>query len=195
MQSNPLLQPIARILQDLSGSISEYELIRQLDLQLCEVGDETSISADLKLFRHHFLVMNALYSLQPIFHQQELYLSISALAISLEPLCESQQHLPFQSSDHKLREYYLDWQVLEDSSDESVDQLLNSFWPRFLSQDRIMESLEILGLSPESNWAEVQKEYRKLASKAHPDKGGNPLHFLEIREAYETLSQHKSQFQ
>lgn len=47
---------------------------------------------------------------------------------------------------------------------------------------------DILGISKESNEAEIKKSYRSLSMKHHPDRGGDTSKFQEINTAYETLS-------
>merc|ERR1719450_1540774 len=47
---------------------------------------------------------------------------------------------------------------------------------------------ELLGVDKNATMAEIKKSYRKLALKAHPDKGGDPEKFKEITHAYEILS-------
>ena len=46
----------------------------------------------------------------------------------------------------------------------------------------------ILGVPKTASQDEIKKAYRKLASKHHPDKGGDTAKFQEIQTAYETLS-------
>jgi curved DNA-binding protein len=47
---------------------------------------------------------------------------------------------------------------------------------------------ETLGVSKTATPDEIKKAYRKLASKHHPDKGGDTATFQKIEEAYRTLS-------
>mmetsp|Transcript_48775 Transcript_48775/g.59028 ORF Transcript_48775/g.59028 Transcript_48775/m.59028 type:complete len:413 (+) Transcript_48775:124-1362(+) len=47
---------------------------------------------------------------------------------------------------------------------------------------------ETLGVSKDAEEKEIRKAYRKLASKHHPDKGGDQEKFKEISAAYEILS-------
>lgn len=65
----------------------------------------------------------------------------------------------------------------------------------------------VLGVPKEATEDDIKKAYRKLASKHHPDKGGDAEKFKEVQEAYEILSdatkreaydnpaQHHSEFQ
>ena len=47
---------------------------------------------------------------------------------------------------------------------------------------------ETLGVPNGASEDEIKKAYRKLASRHHPDKGGDTAKFQEIQTAYETLS-------
>lgn len=45
-----------------------------------------------------------------------------------------------------------------------------------------------LELEKNADPGEIKKQYRKMAAKHHPDKGGDPERFKEIQKAYEVLS-------
>lgn len=47
---------------------------------------------------------------------------------------------------------------------------------------------EVLGVAKSADDATIKKAYRSLASKNHPDKGGDTAKFQEIQEAYDNLS-------
>ena len=47
---------------------------------------------------------------------------------------------------------------------------------------------ETLGVGKNATEAEIKKAYRSMASKHHPDKGGDTAKFQEIQSAYETLT-------
>jgi len=51
-----------------------------------------------------------------------------------------------------------------------------------------MDHYQTLGVSKDANQQDIKKAFRKLASKHHPDKGGDPEQFKVVQEAYETLS-------
>lgn len=46
----------------------------------------------------------------------------------------------------------------------------------------------ILGIDKNANQDDIKRAYRSLASKHHPDKGGDTAKFQQIQEAYATLS-------
>jgi DnaJ-class molecular chaperone len=47
---------------------------------------------------------------------------------------------------------------------------------------------EILGINADADADTIKRAYRSLASKHHPDKGGDTARFQEIQTAYDTLS-------
>ncbi len=51
-----------------------------------------------------------------------------------------------------------------------------------------MDYYKLLGVPRNASQEDIKKAYRKLASKHHPDKGGDAEQFKEIQKAYETLS-------
>lgn len=51
-----------------------------------------------------------------------------------------------------------------------------------------MNPYQILGIKPGASEDEIKKAYRRLASKHHPDKGGDTKKFQEIQSAYDTLT-------
>lgn len=51
-----------------------------------------------------------------------------------------------------------------------------------------MKLYNILGVEKSASDSDIKKAYRKLAMKAHPDKGGDPEKFKEISHAYEILT-------
>ena len=47
---------------------------------------------------------------------------------------------------------------------------------------------DILGVSKNATFEEIKAKYKSLAQQHHPDKGGDPEIFKEIKNAYEVLS-------
>jgi len=51
-----------------------------------------------------------------------------------------------------------------------------------------MNPYEVLGVSKTATAEEIKRQYRKLASQNHPDKGGDTARFQQIQSAYDVLS-------
>ena len=184
---NALIIPILKILKNATEAISEHELILTLKAELDQFPVAEK-SASLALFQTHFLVMNALYQLQHSLLDEGIYLLISPLKIQLLSVSErGSTDLVEPHVEQSLSEYYLDWKNLEDTGEEEVERLLNSFWQYYHADDKQLQAYQVLGLEPGVEWKLVQKTYRQLASAQHPDRGGDASRFMEIREAYEVL--------
>ena len=54
---------------------------------------------------------------------------------------------------------------------------------------------KILGLDRSASQDDIKKAYRKMASKYHPDKGGDTAKFQEVEEAYRILTDPRAQQQ
>lgn len=54
-----------------------------------------------------------------------------------------------------------------------------------------MNPYQILGVSTSSSFEEVKKQYKLLVKQAHPDLGGDPKYFKEVKEAFEYFKKHK----
>ncbi len=50
-----------------------------------------------------------------------------------------------------------------------------------------MTHYQTLGVSPDSKYDTIRSAYRSLVIRHHPDKGGDPLIFKAVQQAYETL--------
>ncbi|MCX4025461.1 DnaJ domain-containing protein [Endozoicomonas sp. SM1973] len=175
---------ILDLLKNTHLPVSLYQIITHL--RSLNLVDERQ--GNLALFRLNFLVMNALFQLQQELITEQLYLRISSLAIRLEPLHKTDQTaLSIIDNDESLRQYYLDWNNLTNTTEQDVEALLSRFWKRFLSADKRVDALLVLELPVGADWSTIQQSYRRLAAQHHPDKGGCPQRFIEIREAYEIL--------
>ena len=51
-----------------------------------------------------------------------------------------------------------------------------------------MSFYDVLGVNKNASTDLIKKQYKKLALKHHPDRGGDPEMFKKISEAYQTLS-------
>ena len=188
--NNPLIQPILSILEASDQGISEFELLRQLERQ-APIFDELGNDPNLKLFRKHFLIMNALYQLQSqLWQEDEVRLYISPLQIHLEAVAQieaSQSSEVEDGAEAKLAAYYLDWDEYDNTNAEDVEALLKGFYNKLFNQEDTENALKLLGIKENPTKSEIKRAYRLLVKKAHPDKGGDAKKFIKLRKAYEHL--------
>ncbi len=190
---NPLKRSILEILRESSEPLKEYDL--HTTLGGCAFAQFVeNCSNELSLFRKHFLVMNALYELHDELLSEGIYLQISALHIQLKkvnkkvrPSSCSVKALSADITFQKLSEYYQNWQHFNKTNDDDVSSLLQQFWKKFLANEEKAQSLACLELTEEASWSDIQQRYRQLCQQHHPDKGGDSLYFIEIRQAYDNL--------
>jgi len=187
MPDNPFKASILALIKAAPAGLSEYDLIQRLQEQDQAFAFD-DVDPDLALFRKHFLVMNALYQLQTELFDQGMTLSISPLDIRLQPV-EDAGHaaLPTDNAAAPMREYYLNWEIFRQTGRADVETMLNRFWQRYLAIDERVEALRTLELPPNAPRDTIQRAYRRLAARHHPDKGGDPARFRAIRGAYECL--------
>lgn len=188
--NNPLIQPILSILEASDKGISEFELLRLLERQ-APIFDELGSDPDLKLFRKHFLIMNALYQLQrKLWQEDEVHLYISPLKIHLEAVAKvevSQSSEVEDGAEAKLAAYYLDWDEYDNTDAEDVAALLKGFYNKLFNHEDTEKALKTLGIKENPTKSEIKHAYRLLVRKAHPDKGGDTKKFIKLRKAYEHL--------
>ena len=186
---NPLVPLVLHVLRrDPDAGISEYELLKAVEAE--SGGPAASApNEDLQLFRRHFLLMNALYRLQEqLWREEQLWLTISPLRIAIEQVAAKASAQALDAATHTaLRDYYLDWREFETTDGEAVAALLDSFWQRLHAHDGRAAALAALELQADAGWADIQRQYRRLAAATHPDRGGDGVRFLAVREAYELL--------
>ena len=146
-------------------------------------------SPERDLFKRNFLIMNALYQLKAQLHPQSLLIS----TLHIELLEKGANNLVTTSEN--LRDYYLDWHNY-DTSEEQIDELLNSFWRQFKasSPQQVLTENEFKELASQWKLPEnftiknLQKRWRQLALQVHPDKpNGCALKFKKIKLQYEQL--------
>lgn len=188
MHHNYLVVPILNILKTAEGCLSEYDLMRQIEANGVSI-DVGVASYQLVLFKKHFMVMNALYTLQSELSAEDVYLQISAMSITMMPMTSSDTAATFLTDqvNVKLSEYYLDWSNYDATGEEDVQRLLAGFWKRYAAIDKQEHALQVLGLNADADWNSIRDGYRRLARQYHPDKGGAEKQFIAVREAYEIL--------
>lgn len=84
MPENPFKAAVLALIRESPAGLSEYDLMQRLEERDPAFARDRE-EPGLALFRKHFLVMNALYRLQAELFEEGWYLSVSPLAIRLEP--------------------------------------------------------------------------------------------------------------
>jgi hypothetical protein len=168
-----------------TDGFQEYELLSHLNTQGYFDALDVEVSMTLLIFQKHFLLFHVLYSI----HQQRVDDKQGALLIT--PLDIRQ--LDYVEADSQIGEvdalagYYLNLDNLELSTEDNVNELLNSFWEMYLKYDKRADALSVLELKDPVTDKEIVVRYRQLASVHHPDKGGDHEEIQAINEAYAIL--------
>jgi hypothetical protein len=194
-------QLLASYLSDSKRS-SLYELVKWLQQPEQAIFNEDALKDALMLFRCNFFIMHALYQLRN--HWLSLgvgELLISALHVQLVRQSPEQktaeQHSAISSNSRDLdcadplQAYYLDLTNLSTSREE-VERLMEQFWKKMARPDYSShqdDDLATLELKPPVSAREVRQQYRRLAMKHHPDRGGDSLRFRQINAAFQRLKQ------
>lgn len=181
-----LSRKIEAILSKQPQGLSEYELISLLQKDTEHAISEVNLQDSLALFQIHFLLFHCLYVLRDKALEEETScLQISPLKIILLPYTKSMTEELTENDE--LRDYYLDLSHLENADTESVDDLLSSFWHRFIAVADQVDALAVMSLDEGVSFDQIKTRYKKLAMDHHPDRGGCAHTFASINQAMDVL--------
>lgn len=165
----------------------EHALIKHLQSLEIEPFVHFKLQHSKQLFSAHFLLKHCLYLLQDQWLKAERFLlHIDSLEIRVHPYLAPQRQQP--AIDDKLKAYYLDIRHYFETSEDEVNQLLEGFWQRYLSQEHRAGALDTLGLPLDASEACIKRRYKELVQTHHPDKGGDSETFMRIQAAKELLA-------
>tara|TARA_R110002167_G_scaffold245723_4_gene451109 strand:+ start:1049 stop:1651 length:603 start_codon:yes stop_codon:yes gene_type:complete len=188
---NPYLSPIINELKDflrLHPQTNEHQIIKHLQATKTPPFDTFSLSHSKDLFNAHFLCMHALYHLKKQFEKERKF-SLLINSVRVEQILfqdnkvEVDSPQTFLETSNPLEAYYLNPRHYFETQESEINDMLKSFWNKYLAQDQKQEALNILELPMEADSKMIKKQYRRLAQKYHPDKGGCAEKFHQIREA------------
>lgn len=166
--------------------LSEYDLISNLKKEPESEINKANLQDSLELFQTHFMISHCLYLLRDNGLSEEKYcLQISPLNICLLPYAKSMTEELAESD--PLRDYYLDLSHLENTDAEAAENLITSFWHKFVVASDRAEALAVLGLDEGASFEQIKSRYRQLAMKKHPDRGGCQHTFSKINQAMDIL--------
>lgn len=168
----------------------EYDLIRTLSDEPWHLFRKNALGEPLSLFQTHFLLFHVLHQLrQEWATARKGWLIIDPLGIRLLPW--SNVPPPEQTqvvARDPLADYYLNIEHLFNTSEADVKAMLDHFFRRLLHPEQREQALATLGLPPDCrDKALMQKRYRSLAMKHHPDRGGDASTFQAIQSAWTYL--------
>lgn len=174
-------------LQDQPEGCSEYELIQKLrEKNLFNIDENELLSSDsLIMFQIHFTVYHSLYRLRDrLRKERESELELSPVSIQLTKYKEGCDAI---AEYDPLYDYYMDINNLEKTDSRDVDEMLTRFWSRLDNSERRAEALKELGLADPVANEDIRKQYRRMAMKHHPDRGGDTNKLQRINAAIAVL--------
>lgn len=173
------------ILHDHPDGVREHLLLSQLDSEGFFEALDPSTPAMLLLFQKHFILFHILYRLkQQLVQNRQGSINISPL--SIKKIASSEAETSLDEVD-VLGVFYLDLSNLREATAENVNELLSTFWKKYLRNEKRGNALHVLGLKDPVTDKEIIQRYRKLANTHHPDKGGEKDRIQKINEAYTVL--------
>tara|TARA_R110002072_G_scaffold154_1_gene960 strand:- start:16084 stop:16692 length:609 start_codon:yes stop_codon:yes gene_type:complete len=194
---NPYLDPILKEIDHYLNSVpqsNEHQIIKHLQESRIPPFDNFELANAKDLFHAHFLCMHALYHLKSQYVQDKKYRLIIQ-SVRVERFVLADQHSAInptatqaclEASD-PLARYYLDPKHYFETQEDDITDMLKSFWTKYLAQDQKQAALKILHLPLEADAKMIKEQYKRLAQKHHPDKGGCANMFNKVRQAKATL--------
>lgn len=174
------------LLKQQAQGISEFDLLRLLQQQQDGDFGPGLFRDDLSMYRAHFLLFHALYRLRDYLLEQQLgLLDIHVIEIKLTSW--QQAETSALSLPDPMREYYLDFSHLEDTTLQDVEALLGDFWARYMANEKRGQALQELGLDADASSGDIERQYKKLAMQRHPDRGGDAGAFQLLQQAITIL--------
>ncbi|MEW6983119.1 DNA-J related domain-containing protein [Colwelliaceae bacterium 6471] len=188
---NPFLLPILSELEqflDCSPLSNEHQIIKHLQDKKIPPFDGFSLAHTKDLFSAHFLCMHALYHLKQQYqHEQKFKLIIESVRIQRIPLeariSDNDESPNAIETMDLLESYYLNAKHYFETQEDEINDLLKSFWQKYLAQNHKKAALDILQLPTHADANMIKAQYLRLAQKYHPDKGGCAEMFSKIRQA------------
>lgn len=166
--------------------LSEFDLLQRLrDDQRLAFGAER-LDDSGTLFRTHFLLFHHLHRLRETLRRTRSGdLEIHTLGIRLRPAAADASTA--LAAPEPLSAYYLDVTNLDGTSTADIDRMLGRFWARFGRYDRRGEALAVLDLPADADDDAILRQYRRLAMRHHPDRGGDRDRLQAINAALAIL--------
>lgn len=181
-----LLITLREILDTRPEVVSEHDLLKELAARKVTFFDEEYFNSTIGLFQRHFLLFHCLYLLRDKLRMGKGGdLTIHCLGIQMIPYRETPSTHPAMHD--PLAAYYLDMDNLNATDESDVLRMLENFWKRFAGEDQRDEALAVMALTPSTSCLEIKQQYRRLAMRWHPDRGGDATQFHRLEWAMGVL--------
>tara|TARA_R110001592_G_scaffold49482_1_gene154253 strand:- start:6413 stop:7021 length:609 start_codon:yes stop_codon:yes gene_type:complete len=194
---NPYLKPILSELKHFLGlfpKTNEHQIIKHLQKTNIPPFNDFTLSHAKDLFSAHFLCMHALYHLKSQYSQEKTFnLQIQSVRVERILITESESakndysNTSYLGTNDPLEGYYLNPKHYFETQEQDINDMLKSFWHKYLAQDEKQAALDVLNLPPEADAKMIKDQYKRLAQKHHPDKGGCAEKFNKVRQAKSVL--------
>lgn len=180
-----LFPHVKSFLAENPGGVGEHEFLRHLDDEGVFEALDTGVSSSLLLFQKHFLLFHVLYAInrQRVAEKQG---ALQITPLSIKPLDYDEAGTQIGEID-AMSAHYLALENLQSATEQSVSDLLDAFWVRYLKNEKRGDALKVLGLNDPVSDTEIVRRYRKLVSVHHPDRGGDKDEVQAINDAYAVL--------
>lgn len=172
--------------------MTELEMIKQLQSSPWSLLEKANFSEPAALFPVHFLLFHALYRLRDDLAAHGEWLSIRPLDIHISFQAPGQPSFKDPGRYDQLRAFYLDLTNYR-LPRSTLDRMLDNFWrgvqrPTDQELDEALGLLELECLPP--HFSAVKKQFRRLAMRHHPDRGGNNQRLQQLNQAIAVVRQH-----
>lgn len=178
-----LLEWVLEHLRARPSGVTEHALIAQLREAGIEPFAGARLQEPLSLFQTHFLLFRCLYRLRERLAGEGAWLRIHCLDIGIEP---ARGHLGpggLLAPRDPLRDYYLDLTRLDTMDAAAVEALLGEFWIRLGRDEQREQALAVLELEDPVDVGMIRRQYRRMAQRHHPDRGGDTATLQRINAA------------
>ncbi len=164
----------------------EFDLLAALEERGQPGFRSRSERSRLDLYRRHYQLFHALYSLRDRLRAAALAdLQVHCLEIRLLAYRNPEEHSP--AARDELRDYYRDPGSIDSLCEEDVEALIEGGLKRIGARRRRAQALAVLGLADPVTSSQIRRRFHTLALQRHPDQGGDAQRSREISAAASAL--------
>ena len=188
---------LEEVLATCPAGIGEHELLKILRRKqpLFATFDARQ---PLSLFRGHYLLFHALYRLRDrLARECRGRLAIDPLRIALELATTAEpggKNAALAPGGSDLADWYADLRRLTTVTAAEVGEWLRQFHAVRQASERRRAALAALELRDPVDAAAIRRQYRRLAMRHHPDRGGDGQRLREIHAALAALAGGRARF-